>query len=55
LKLIEAQFGILKRFPLANTDDQDHRPRRRRVYRSLRYRHRRLGNTDHPLSLLRRI
>jgi hypothetical protein len=31
LNLIEAQFGVLKRFTLANTDDPDHVTRRRRV------------------------
>ena len=29
LNLIEAQFGVLKRFTLANTDDPDHVTRRR--------------------------
>jgi hypothetical protein len=31
LNLIEAQFGVLKRFTLANTDDQTHRVRRQRL------------------------
>src|SRR5262249_4491690 len=35
LNLIEAQFGVLKRFTLANTDDLDHIIRRRRIYRYL--------------------
>ena len=39
LNLIEAHFGVLKRFPLTNTDDLTHGVRRRRVYRYLRYRH----------------
>jgi hypothetical protein len=39
LNLIEAHFGVLKRFTLANTDDLDHITRRRRIYRYLRYRH----------------
>ncbi|MDA8107893.1 MAG: hypothetical protein M0015_04595 [Betaproteobacteria bacterium] len=43
LNLIEAHFGALKRFTLANTDDPSHAVRRRRVYRYLRYRHRKLG------------
>jgi hypothetical protein len=55
LNLIEAHFGVLKRFTLANTDDLDHITRRRRVYRYLRYRHRRLGNTGHPLNRIRSI
>jgi hypothetical protein len=33
LNLIEAQFGVLKRFTLAHTDDPSHRVRRHRVYR----------------------
>jgi hypothetical protein len=55
LNLIEAQFGVLKRATLANTDDPDHVTRRRRVYRYLRYRHRQLGNVDHPLNRIRSI
>ena len=53
LNLIEAQFGVLKRFTLTDTDDRDHRARRRRIYRYLAYRHRKLGNLDHPLNHLR--
>ena len=52
LNLIEAQFGVLKRFTIANTDDLDHITRRRRIYRYLRYRHRKIGNTSHPLRRL---
>jgi len=52
LNLIEAQFGVLKKFTLANTDDPNHEARHRRVYAYLRYRHRRLGNTTHPLRRL---
>ena len=55
LNLIEAQFGVLKRFTLANTDDPDHVTRRRRVYRYLRYRHRKLGRLTHPLTRIRSI
>ena len=33
LNLIEAHFGALKRFTLANTDDPSHAVPRRRVYR----------------------
>jgi hypothetical protein len=55
LNLIEAQFGVLKRFTLANTDDTDHVPRRRRIYRYLRYRHQRLGRLRHPLNRIRSI
>lgn len=57
LNLIEAQFGILKKFTLANTDDPDHATRQQRVYDYLDYRHRRLGNNRHPLRrlLFRRV
>jgi len=48
-----AQFGVLKRFTLTDTDDRDHRARRRRIYRYLAYRLRKLGNLDHPLNHLR--
>lgn len=55
LNLIEAQFGVLKKFTLVNTDDPDHATRQRRVYDYLRYRHRRLGNSRHPLGQLYNI
>lgn len=55
LNLIEAHFGVLKRFTLANTDDLDHIIRRRRIYRYLRYRHKKLGRIRHPLNCIRRI
>jgi hypothetical protein len=55
LNLIEAQFGVLKRFTLANTDDASHGMRRRRIYRYLRYRHRTLGRLRHPLNRIRSI
>lgn len=55
LNLIEAQFGVLKRFTLSHTDDANHLVRRRRIYRYLRYRHRRLGNQRHPLNRIRTI
>jgi hypothetical protein len=55
LNLIEAQFGVLKRFTLANTDDLSHRVRRQRVYRYLRYRHRALGRLRHPLTRIRAV
>ncbi|MGH9577536.1 MAG: transposase [Terriglobales bacterium] len=53
LNLIEAHFGALKRFTLANTDDPSHAVRRRRVYRYLRYRHRKLGTQEHRLTGIR--
>jgi hypothetical protein len=55
LSLIEAHFGVLKRFTVANTDDPSHAVRRRRIYRYLNYRHRKVGTEHHPLRLLRTI
>jgi transposase len=55
LNLIEAQFGVLKRFTLNNTDDQSHVVRRRRIYRYLRYRHRQTHTVGHPLARIRTI
>lgn len=55
LNLLEAHFGVLKRFTLANTDDLDHLVRRRRIYRYLRYRHKKLGRLRHPLNRIRSI
>ena len=48
LNLIEAHFGALKHFTLANTDDPNLAVRYRRVYRYLRYRHRKLGYQELP-------
>ena len=53
MNLIEAHFGAMRRFTLANTDDPDHNVRRRRVYRYLRYRHRKLGTEQHRLAGIR--
>lgn len=50
LNLIEAQFGVLKRFTLADTDDPTHPVRRRRIARYVRYRNRRVGTARHPLA-----
>lgn len=55
LNLIEAQFGVLGRFTLANTDDPSHAHRRRRIYRYLRWRHRQADTADHRLAQIRRI
>lgn len=55
LNLIEARFGVLKRFTLVNTDDASHVLRRRRTYRYLRCRHRKLGVLGHPLTRIRSI
>jgi len=55
LNLIEAHFGAMKRFTLANTDDPSHAVRRRRVYRYLRYRHRKVGTESHRLAGIRGV
>ena len=55
LNLIEAQFGVLKRFTLWNTDDAEHVQRRRRIYAYLRYRDRQVGTSSHPLTRIRAI
>ena len=55
LNLIEAQFGVLKRFTVANTDDSTHALRRRRIYRYLRYRHQKVGTDHHPLRSIRMV
>jgi len=43
LNLIEAQFGIMKRFTLNNSDDLHHNIRRKRIYRYLNYRNKKLN------------
>ena len=53
LNLVEAQFGVLKRFTLANTYDSTHMARRRRIYAYLRYGHRKLANLRHLLNRIR--
>ncbi len=55
LNLIEAQFGVLKRFTVDNTDDDSHLQRQKRVRAYLNYRHRRLRNSGHPLRNLTKI
>jgi transposase len=52
LNLIEAQFGVTKRFTLTDTDDPDHQARRQRIVRYIRYRNRRAGTASHPLAHL---
>lgn len=49
LNLIEAQFGVTKRFTLTDTDDPTHAARRRRIVRYLCYRNRQTGTARHPL------
>jgi DDE superfamily endonuclease len=55
LNLIEAHFGSMRRFTLANTDDPSHAVRRRRIYRYLRYRHRRTRTQKHRLATIRKV
>lgn len=55
LNLIEAHFGAMRRFTLADTDDPSHAVRRRRIYRYLRYRHRKTGTQDHRLAGIRSV
>ncbi len=55
LNNIESHFGVLKRATLAGSDDPDHISRRRRIYRYLRLRHRKLGNASHPLTRIRLV
>lgn len=50
LNLIEAQFGVTKRFTLTDTDDPDHPTRRRRIARYIRYRNRHAGSPHHRLT-----
>ncbi|MGH8471952.1 MAG: transposase [Gammaproteobacteria bacterium] len=50
LNLIEAQFGVTKRFTLTDTDDPDHRARRRRIARYIRYRNHQAGSAAHRLA-----
>lgn len=50
LNLIEAQFGVLKRFTLTDTDDPTHAARRRRITQYIRYRNRKAGSHTHPLT-----
>jgi len=52
LNAIEAHFGVTKRATLTGSDHRDHVTRRRRIYRYLRYRNRRVGDEDHPLTRL---
>ena len=44
INLIEAQFGIMKRFTLNNTDDISHSIRRKRIYRYLYYRNKNVNS-----------
>ena len=55
LNAIDAHFGVTRRATLTGSDDRDHVPRRRRIYRSLRYRNQRVGQKDHPLTRIRSV
>lgn len=55
LNAIEAHFGVLRRATLVGSDDREHVLRRRRIYRYLRARHRRIGNAAHPLMRIRTV
>jgi hypothetical protein len=52
VNLIEAQFGVTKRFTLTDTDDPSHAYRRRRIVRYIRHRNRRAGSASCPLARL---
>ena len=54
LNAIEAHFGPLKRFCLNNSDDPDHRTRRRRIYRYLNWRNKTQANPSCPLHIFRK-
>lgn len=50
LNAIEAHFTPLRKFALTVSDDRDHRTRRRRIARYLRWRNREAGSARHPLA-----
>jgi len=50
LNLIESHFGVMKRFTLNGSDDRDHKTRRQRIYRYLRWRNRSAGAHNHELA-----
>ncbi len=50
--LIEAPFGVLKRFTMTDTDDRSHVEQPPRVYRYLRYRSRKVGTRKHLLTII---
>ena len=54
LNAIEAHFAPLKRFCLNNSDDRDHRTRRRRIYRYLTWRNKKHARPQSTLQLFRR-
>jgi transposase len=52
LNLIESHFGAMKKATLNNTDDPDHQTRRRRIYRYVRWRNKRVGSNKFKLNEL---
>jgi len=54
LNRIECHFTPLKKFTLSNSNDPDHRTRRKRIYRYLYWRNRHQSNPKCPLNSFRR-
>lgn len=52
LNLIEPQFTAMKKFTLSVSDDRDHLLRRRRIYRYVRWRNRRVRSQHYKLATL---
>ncbi len=50
LNIIEPHFGVMKRFTLNGSDDPDHQTRRKRIYRYLRLRNRRVKSHTNKLA-----
>jgi len=50
LNLIECQFTPAKKFTLNISDDPDHQTRRKRIYRYMRWRNRRVGSQHYKLA-----
>jgi transposase len=55
LNRIESHFTPLKKFTLSNSNDPDHRTRRKRIYRYLTWRNSKQGNSKCPLKFYSRI
>lgn len=52
LNLIESHFGAMKKATLNNSDDPDHKSRRRRIYRYVRWRNKKAGAHGQRLNKL---
>jgi transposase len=50
LNAIESEFTSLSTYTIKNSDDSDHLPRRRRIYRYLRWRNRHHGSANSYLA-----